>query len=266
VVPRLYAAYQRAGGDRRSGTSLEDAGRERMSVLRDRGLDLGTGSAAAADARVDAFYRNARTALYAVLDDGVVRDATVNSIGVRTAAGNRDDYLAHPDRGERLSPDAAGRLREWAARHAAQVQVVVSDGLNANAINEQLRVVLPALRRRLQAAGSAVAAADVVVENGRVRVGYEIGALCAAEVVVHLIGERPGTGLNTMSAYLTYGRDRQGALRWTRTLDHSATTAICGIHPRGKTPESAADEIARVVGRMLAERRSGVALGAASRE
>jgi ethanolamine ammonia-lyase small subunit len=141
--------------------------------------------------------------------------------------------------------------------------MVVSDGLSANAVNEQLRFVLPRLRHMLAASGCAVVPADVVVRNGRVRVGYEIGALRGAEVVVHLIGERPGTGLNAMSAYLTYGRDQSGQLRWTRALDHSATTAICGIHPRGKAPEAAVDEIARVVARILAERRSGVSLGAA---
>ena len=78
--------------------------------------------------------------------------------------------------------------------------------------------------------------------------------------MVHLIGERPGTGLNTLSAYVTYGRDAAGASRWSRDLPHSATTAVCGIHPRGKPPDVAVAEIARVVGRVVAQRRSGVAL------
>ena len=82
-------------------------------------------------------------------------------------------------------------------------------------------------------------------------------------VVVHLLGERPGTGLNTLSAYLTYGRDPRGQSRWTPALDHSCTTAVCGIHPRGKTPEVAAAEIVRLVGRMLERRCSGVLLAGA---
>ena len=44
------------------------------------------------------------------------------------------------------------------------------------------------------------------------RAGYHVGALLGADVIVHLIGERPGTGLDTLSAYLTYGRDRAGQL------------------------------------------------------
>src|SRR6185503_12533933 len=136
----------------------------------------------------------------------------------------------------------------------------VSDGLNANAANEQLRRFLPLLRRLLADGGFDLSPTDVIVQNGRVRAGYHIGAIAACDVLVHLLGERPGTGLNTLSAYLTYGRDESGAWRWSRALDHSATTAICGIHEKGKPPHAAAAEIARTVVRMLAQRASGVAL------
>ena len=61
---------------------------------------------------------------------------------------------------------------------------------------------------------------------------------------------------------LTYGRDESGQSRWSRDLDHSATTAICGIHPKGKPPQAAAAEIARTVARIMQQRRSGVALKA----
>jgi ethanolamine ammonia-lyase small subunit len=81
-----------------------------------------------------------------------------------------------------------------------------------------------------------------------------------------LIGERPGTGLNTLSAYLTYGRDEMGRSRWNRNLDHAATTAICGIHPRAKAPHSAAAETARTVGQILRHKKSGVALTSSARD
>jgi ethanolamine ammonia-lyase large subunit len=100
----------------------------------------------------------------------------------------------------------------------------------------------------------------VVVENGRVRAGYHVGAVTAADAVVHLIGERPGTGLDTLSAYLTWGRDPGGELRWRPELDHSETTAISGIHRRGKPPEEAATEIAGLIAAMFELRASGVAL------
>jgi len=90
-----------------------------------------------------------------------------------------------------------------------------------------------------------------------------------AEMIIHLIGERPGTGINTLSAYLTYGLDEKGQSRWgarsAPEFDHSWTTAVCGIHRRGKSPERAVEEIARLVDRMFAERSSGVALRSAPR-
>jgi len=259
TIARLYAVYARNAGDRRQASLLEEEALRQVNALRDRGLDVAL-DAPEADARLERMYTHARHALYASLDAGVLRDASPRHVRVRTAAGSRDDYLAHPPLGERLREDDAAAMARLYQQRSPQVQVVVSDGLNADAINEQLRALLPALRRLLSDAGCHVGETDVVVQNGRVRAGYEIGGLVNAAVVVHVVGERPGTGLNTASAYVTYGRDEAGQSRWSRELDHSATTAICGIHPKGKPPQAAAEEIARTVVRTIAQRRSGVAL------
>jgi ethanolamine ammonia-lyase large subunit len=183
-------------------------------------------------------------------------------VSVRTRSRDRDDYLAHPRSGESVRDDDAQRIVSVVARASRrpQLQLVISDGLNANALNENLRAVLPPLRGELAAAGLHVADTDVVIQNGRVRAGYHVGALVDADAIVHLIGERPGTGLDTLSGYLTYGRDVAGRSRWTSELDHAATTAVCGIHREGKPPFEAVGEIARLVVRILETRRSGVAL------
>jgi ethanolamine ammonia-lyase large subunit len=260
AVGRLYASFARASGDHRTSSTLEKEGQRRLMALRERGFDLGIGDDADADARLERIYTHARRALYAILEDGVIRDACPRSIRVRTAARDRDEYLAHPQLGERLREDDARAVATLYPERKPRTQFVISDGLNADAVNEQLRTLLPMLRRSSIEDGSPVGAIDIVVQNGRVRVGYEIGGLVGAEVIVHLLGERPGTGLNTLSAYITYGRDESGAWRWSRALDHSATTAICGIHEKGKPLRVAAMEIARTVARMLAQRASGVAL------
>jgi ethanolamine ammonia-lyase large subunit len=258
AVARLYAVHVKAGGDRRTSGALEDEASRRLSTLRDRGFDLGVANPIDADRRIDAIYTHARGALYASIQDAIVRDATARSVRVRTTAKDRDDYLAHPPSGERLSEDDALIVARLHGGRPPHVQIVVSDGLNANAINEQLRALLPPLRTRLVAAGHHVAGTDIIVENGRVRAGYEIGGLVDADVVVHMVGERPGTGLNTASAYVTFGRDESGRSRWSRSLDHSATTAVCGVHPAGKPPDVAVEEIAAVVTRALKEKRSGI--------
>jgi ethanolamine ammonia-lyase large subunit len=260
TAARLYAEYMKRGGDRRSATMLAEEGLRTSQRMRERGLDLGIDAPAAADARLETIYANARAALYAAIEPHVIADVSHRSMQTRTVAANRDEYLAHPSSGERLRTDDAHAVAGLYHSRRPDVQVVISDGLNANAVNEQLRPLLPELRRTLSTSGREVGEVDVVVQNGRVRVGYEIGGLTGASVVIHLIGERPGTGRNTLSAYVTYGLDPAGRMRWSRDLDHSVTTAICGIHPQGKRPELAAAEIARAVARMMELRKSGVAL------
>ena len=260
TVARLYAAYARAGGDHRSLSSLEEDGARQLHQLRERGLDLGIDDPADAEARLDAIYAHARAALYATLDDHVITDVATRPMRLRTAATSRDDYLAHPTAGERLRDEDARLAASAYSTQRPQLQLVISDGLNANAVNEQMRALLPQLRRTLSGDGLHLGDPDMVVQNGRVRVGYEIGGLTGAAIVIHLVGERPGTGLNTLSAYITYGHDAAGRSRWSRGLDHSATTAVCGIHPKGKMPRVAAAEIARTVARILELRKSGVAL------
>jgi ethanolamine ammonia-lyase large subunit len=210
---------------------------------------------------MEAIYDNARAALYAGLDRGVINNASPRHLWIRSLSVDREDYLSHPATGERIRPEDCAKV---AAPHTARrpgIQVVISDGLNANAVNESLGPVLPGVKHGL--AGLGCADLDMVITNGRVRAGYEIGRLTGSECVVHFIGERPGTGLNTLSAYMTYGLDSSGRMRWSSDLDHSATTAICGIHKRGKPPEVAVDEIVRCVRRILEARCSGVDLHAA---
>jgi ethanolamine ammonia-lyase large subunit len=260
----LYSVYARAGGDVRAGPTLMEQGRRKVRDLRARGFDVGYGydadGLAAADARVEKIYEHARRALYAGLDPGVLSDASPRYVDVRTRADNRDDYLAHPRHGEELRAADARLVAAVYEGAPPVVQFVISDGLNANAFNEHGRALLPPLRRSLVETGCHIGRHDIVIRNGRVRAGYHTGGLVGATLVVHVIGERPGTGLNTLSAYLTYGLDESGRPRWRTDLDHACTTAICGIHPRGLSVENAVDEIVRTIGRILARRRSGVSL------
>jgi ethanolamine ammonia-lyase small subunit len=260
VTARLFATYERAGGDRRAWSSLEEDGQRRLHEMRERGFDLGIDDPLDADRRLEAIYAHARAALYATVDEHVIASAAARPMRVRTTAATRDHYLSHPPAGERLRDEDARGVASLGSSQRPQVQVVVSDGLNANAVNEQLRLLLPEVRRAVSDGGGRVGDSDIVVQNGRVRVGYEIGGMVGAAIVIHIIGERPGTGLNTLSAYITYGRDESGQSRWSQGLDHSATSAVCGIHPRGKPPQMAAADIARTVARCLELRRSGVAL------
>ena len=257
-LANLYAQYAQAAGETRPAVVLEEEARRTVGELRERGFDI-AGDETQGSARVDRIYRHAHQALYARLDEAVLRDACGAHVRVQTRAADRDDYLAHPVAGERLS-DAGVAAVQSIRSDLGGIQIVVSDGLNADAINEHLRLLLPQLRRLSASVGGRLNETVVVLQNGRVRAGYHVAQLLHPDVLIHLIGERPGTGLNMASAYLTYGRDAAGQPRWDPQLDHSCTTAVCGIHVQGKPPDRAASEIARTVGRMFEQRRSGVAL------
>ena len=257
-VSGLYAEYARVGGDVRTVPALEAEANQKVAALRERGFDLAA-DIGSSKARVDRIYEHARRALYSEIHPAVIRDACGTVVRVQSRATDRDDFIAHPAAGERLRDEDVTALKT-AVQRSRRLQIVVSDGLNADAINEQLRALLPSLRRLLAEDGHEVADTVVLVRNGRVRAGYHVAQLIDPELLIHIIGERPGTGLNTASAYLTYGRDTAGHSRWDPQLDHSCTTAVCGIHRRGKPPEAASLEIARTVRRMLDQRRSGVSL------
>jgi ethanolamine ammonia-lyase large subunit len=265
----LYPIYMKAGGDARSIGALHEEAKRKIKALREEsGYDLGYGhgddyaAPPYAESRVETIYRNARQALYATVEAGVIRDASPRNLKVRSLARDREQYLSSPPLGERICEADAQALLSLYNSRRPQAQIVISDGLNANAVNENLRTLLPGLRRGLTEAGHHVGSPDIFVQNGRVRIGYHAGMLLGVDAIIHLIGERPGTGLNTLSAYLTYGRDAAGHLRWSPELDHSCTTAICGIHPRGKRPEEAVNEIVGCLVRMFDERKSGVSFHA----
>ena len=110
------------------------------------------------------------------------------------------EFIKGQTLGELIDDEDTVRIQALYPARRPQVQVVISDGLNANAVNENLRSVLPGIRRELLTAGHHISDIDMVIENGRVRAGYHVGALLEAEIIIHLIGERPGTGINTLSA------------------------------------------------------------------
>ena len=141
----LYAAYVKAGGDRRTTDGLHAEGVSKIENLRARGYDVGCGHDAgymepsAVKLRLEAIYAQARHALYARLDSRVLQDVAPEHVSVRSASLDREDYLAHPRSGESVRDDDAQRIVSAVASRGSrrpQIQMVISDGLNANALNE----------------------------------------------------------------------------------------------------------------------------------
>jgi ethanolamine ammonia-lyase small subunit len=186
-------------------------------------------------------------AIYGVVDEEVKE--RFDLFTVPTLVGDREEYLLRPDLGRRLSDETKQTIRERCTSNP-QVQIVVSDGLSAAAINNNLEAILPVLTQGLQNAGVTVGT-PFFIENGRVGVINDVGDTLGADVVVMLIGERPGLGIaDAMSAYMGF-RPAPGKTDADRDL-------ICMITTHGGTnPLEAGAYVVDFVRKMLEHQASG---------
>ncbi|MCH4879804.1 ethanolamine ammonia-lyase subunit EutC [Pseudomonas sp. TMW22090] len=128
------------------------------------------------------------------------------SLLLRSAATDRHSYLQRPDLGRKLSDESAQSLREHAQANPGGVDlvIVVADGLSALAVHRHTLPLLERMEEQIQAEGWSVSPV-ILVEQGRVAVGDEIGELLGAKMVVILIGERPGlSSPDSLGVYFTY--------------------------------------------------------------
>ncbi|GLI07487.1 hypothetical protein YDYSG_35170 [Paenibacillus tyrfis] len=185
---------------------------------------------------------------------GEVNQAVLDEFGmftVETRYGNTENYLKRPDMGRIVTDEGVELIRKKCVMKP-QVQVVVSDGLSANAVDANLRDVYPSLLDSLEAYGLKTGT-PFFVRGGRVAVMDQIGELLQPEVLVLLIGERPGlVSSKSMSAYMCF-RPRQGTVESDRTV-------VSNIHRGGTPPVEAGAHIGTILKKMIEQQASGVRL------
>ncbi|NRQ53259.1 ethanolamine ammonia-lyase subunit EutC [Brevibacillus sp. HD1.4A] len=170
---------------------------------------------------------------------------------VETQYDNTENYLKRPDMG-RILTDEGVRLLQERCQKKPQVQIVVSDGLSASAVDANLKDVLPSLLDSLKSYGLSCGT-PFFVKGGRVASMDHIGEVLEPEVLVMLIGERPGlVTAHSMSAYMCY-RPRKGMVESERTV-------ISNIHRQGTSPVEAGAHIGTILSKMLEQKASGVKL------
>jgi ethanolamine ammonia-lyase small subunit len=214
----------------------------------------GSGQLTATGLRFMLDHARARDAVHAALDFEAIgqslRERGWSVVHARSAAGDRAEYLRRPDLGRRLSP--AGRLAIDGQLHGNDVAIVAADGLSALAIETNLLPVLDYLRPLLLARRHTIGPL-VLVEQGRVAIGDEIGQLLGAKLTVVLIGERPGlSAADSLGAYITW-QPRIG-------MTDSTRNCISNIRPAGLSPEKAAAQIIDVIEQAFAHEMTGVRL------
>lgn len=91
-----------------------------------------------------------------------------------------------------------------------KIEIIISDGLNVSALSDEghLKPYLEFLNKELVSVGLSVGINNIVVRHGRVRAGYRCGEVLFGEEsdlnrhkgIIHIIGERPGSGHHNFSA------------------------------------------------------------------
>ncbi len=170
---------------------------------------------------------------------------------VATRAVTKEQYLMRPDLGRELDDVGRQQVRERCPA-GAELQVVVGDGLSAAAVVAQVPALLPLLAD-LAAGRGLRFGQPFFVRHCRVGVLNDVGDLLGPEVVVLLIGERPGLATaEGLSAYLAY-RPRAGHTDAERNL-------VSNIHARGVPVPEAGPRILALAEQMRSARASGVAV------
>lgn len=256
----VYRQYRRRKGDVRPDAEIDRDGREQMAAVRARGVFLAEGFGAKPSelaprlqTEIRRIYDDSKQCIWAEFDDAFA--ATIpQSVSIATQSADRREYILHPETGEKLSAESVASIQKLRRQHAGRfdVQIVVSDGLNALSIldQQQLAPFLHSLRTDLATEQLRVAPETLVVTSGRVRAGYRIGELLFADLegpraVLHVIGERPGSGHRTFSVYLT---SPTGAIWGTANkVDHNLTRVVAGIANTALVPTKAASEVVRLL-------------------
>lgn len=172
---------------------------------------------------------------------------------VQTAATSKAEFLLRPELGRRLSESAQQKIRKPGvgdAGNSRRLQIIIGDGLSATAVKTQIPGLLPLLVDAARDAGWIVDQ-PFVIRYCRVGVMNDVGELLRPDVVVLLIGERPGLATaESLSAYMAF-RPKAGDTDARRNL-------ISNIHARGVSHEAAVVRILDLARQMSERQTSGV--------
>jgi ethanolamine ammonia-lyase small subunit len=189
-------------------------------------------------------HARARDAVWRSLD--VAAFASLQPLFVKSAVRDRATYLRRPDLGRRLSEDSRTRL----TRDDYDASLIIADGLSATAVQRHALALIELLIADLP--GWRLAPI-VVVEQGRVAIGDEIGELLGARLAVMIIGERPGlSSPDSLGVYLTW---------WPRVGRTDAErNCVSNIRTGGLAPDIAARRVSALMRAAREQRLTGTGL------
>ena len=208
--------------------------------------------------KVKANQAAAREAIYSELDLERLKAIGPSRILV-TGATSKDAHLNSPESGSRLSPESERSLEP----EHQDVQIVISDGLSAEAVHHNAADLLPALLDGLQSRNLRIGK-TILVRYGRVKLAETLSDRLQPKLIVMLIGERPGgdaLASRSLSAYLVHPVPPEVQPEAARFSSNPGIrfeyTVISNIYPGGLPPVEAASVVAEKVFQILSHRAAG---------
>jgi len=259
----VYYQHQKSYGDTRSKETIYAEGKSAIANVRMRGVPIAVGHGKQLwdlepqlDLEVRALYKDAKYCLWEELSPSFV--ATIpNVIQLSSISNDRKDYVYHPASGEKLDGSSLKKIQELKQGRSTKktdVQIVISDGLNVLSLfdNGHLKPYLETLRKDLIQNGFSIAEENLLISNGRVRAGYQVGELLFGEslpsnnknILLHIIGERPGSEHRNFSTYITVAKQNE----WSKPgfIDHDITRVVSGISDTALVPTRASNEVVSI--------------------
>ena len=258
----VYYQYCLAKKDSRSKAEIYAEGQQCIARIRERGVPIAEGFGEniwdltpELDQEVHTLYEDAKISLWTALDPGFITTIPA-SVAISTKSIDRKDYVYHPESGEQLPLAAQQELMKinsaWAGE-LPDVQIIISDGLNPRALMDEghLEPFLNGLKIGLIENNFTLSDSTIVIEHGRVRAGYACGEILFGKAetnkrkgIIHIIGERPGSGHHNFSAYLTVASPDSWRIKGR--VDHDISRVVSGISDTALAPEQAVNDTLRI--------------------
>ena len=183
-------------------------------------------------------------------------------VHLQSQACDRITYLQRPDLGRRLSSQSSEELdrRGHSGASPVDLALVIADGLSSYGVQQNAIAFLEALLTDIEADDQSWELAPlVVVSQGRVAIGDDVGHRLNARCVVVLIGERPGlSSPDSLGLYLTW-QPGPG-------LTDASRNCISNIRPAGLSCGEASRRLMYLLREARRQKVSGVPLKDRSEE
>lgn len=267
----VYYQYRLAKNDTRTREAIFKEGEQMIREITDRGVPISQGYGEqywdmpdALDKEMRRLYEDAKKSIW-TSTSATFLSQIPHVVPIVTQSTDRRDYVYHPESGEAINIESIDTLKNLKQNWGGllpDVQIIISDGLNANAIMDAGHVLpfLTKLREVLSHTGLKLSKEHIFITHGRVRAGYKCGEILfgtgnstiTRKGIIHIIGERPGSGHHNFSCYLS--APNQNIWSQPGKVDHDITKVVSGISDTALTPELAATEVVDIFSELFEEK------------